>query len=153
MTERYRAIIIKDGKLVVMERFKNGRHYWVFPGGGREGEETEAECCEREVMEEFGIEVKAKKMIYFMEQSGTLQGFFVCDWINGEIHKTDAVEYSSYDPDVYGTYNPTTINVDELENYPTLYPQEIAEQLIKDLKQYGTELNRPLLNFKLTLHE
>lgn len=153
MTERYRAIIIKDGKLAVMERHKNGRHYWVFPGGGLEGKETPAECCEREVMEEFGIEVKAKNMIYFMEQESTLQGFFVCDWISGNIHKTDAVEYSSYNPDVYGTYNPILINLNELDKYPTLYPKEIAAQLKKDLEKYGTELNRPLLNFKLDMSE
>ena len=153
MTERYRAIIIKDGKLVVMERHKNGRHYFVFPGGGREGNETEAECCEREVLEEFGITVKAQQMIYFMEQSGTLQGFFVCEWISGQIHKTDAVEYTSYQPEVYGTYNPTTIKLSEIKNYPTLYPKEIAEQLKKDLKKFGTKLNRPLLNFKLTLSD
>ena len=43
MTERYRAIIIKDGKLALMERRKNGRHYWVYPGGGLEGNETKEE--------------------------------------------------------------------------------------------------------------
>ena len=153
MTERYRAIIIKDGNLVVMERHKNGRHYWVYPGGGKEGNETPEECCEREVMEEFGIEVKAKKMIYFMEQADTLQGFFVCDWTGGEIHKTDAVEYTSYKPDVYGTYNPTTIKLSEINKYPTLYPKEITAQLLKDLEKFGTELNRPLLNFKLDMSE
>lgn len=149
MTERYRAIIIKDGKLAVMERHKQGRHYFVFPGGGREGSETPEECCEREVLEEFGIVVKAKKMIYFMEQAGTLQGFFVCDWISGNIHKTDAVEYSSYNPEIYGTYNPVQIHLNELENYLTLYPKEINNQLIEDLKKYGTELQRPLKKFKL----
>ena len=28
-----RGIIIKNNKLVVMERKKNGRHYYTFPGG------------------------------------------------------------------------------------------------------------------------
>ena len=153
MTERYRAIIIKDGKLVVMERHKNGRHYWVFPGGGLEGNETPEECCAREVMEEFGIVVKVKNMIYFMEQADTLQGFFVCDWISGDIHKTDAVEYTSYNPDVYGTYNPTKINLNELDKYPTLYPKEITTQLKQDLKKFGIKLDRPLLKFKLDMSE
>ena len=152
MTERYRAIIIKDGKLAVMERHKQGRHYFVFPGGGREGNETPEECCEREVLEEFGIVVKAKKMIYFMEQVGTYQGFFVCEWISGSIHKTDAVEYTSYKPEIYGTYNPIQININELKKYPTFYPKEIVEQLVEDLEKYGIELNRPLKKFKLTMN-
>ena len=153
MTERYRAIIIKDGKLALMERRKNGRHYWVYPGGGLEGNETKEECCEREVMEEFGIKVKAKKMIYFMEQEDTLQGFFVCNWISGNIHKTDAVEYSTYDPELYGTYNPTLIDLSKIDDYDPIYPREITNQLKADLKKYGTELDRPLLNFKLNMSE
>ena len=132
--ERYRAIIIKDGKIALMERHKQGRHFFAFPGGGRERGETPSQCCEREVLEEFGIKVKAKNMIYEIYQNGTKQGFFVCDWLEGEIHKTGAEEYTQKDVNVSGTYEPGLFDLSEIENLP-VKPQEILEELLKDLKQ------------------
>ncbi len=131
--ERYRAIIIKDGKIALMERHKKGRHFFVFPGGGREKGETEKECCEREVLEEFGIKVKAKNMIYQIFQNNTKQGFFVCDWIDGEIHKTDAEEYTKKDVNISGTYDPGLFDLELLKTLP-VKPSEIKDVLIEDLK-------------------
>ena len=39
--ERSRAIIIKDEKLVSMYREFDNRVFYTFPGGGKEGEESE----------------------------------------------------------------------------------------------------------------
>ena len=146
MAERYRAIIIKDDKICLMERCKKGKHFYVFPGGKREENETEKECCERELLEEFGINVKAKKMIYKITQKGEEQGYFVCEWISGEIHKTDAEEYSQNDSSLYGTYNPTQLPLKDLEK-TLIFPSEVKFQIIKDLKKYGNSINRPLIKF------
>lgn len=35
-----RGVIIKDNHLVVMERHNKGRHYFVFPGGRLEEDES-----------------------------------------------------------------------------------------------------------------
>ena len=145
--ERYRAIIIRDGKLVVMKRVRNDNLFYVFPGGGLEGKETPEQCCKREVMEEFGIEVKPRKMIYYTKQANLIQGYFVCDWISEEIHKTDAEEYSIKDPTEYGTYEPTTIELKDIDKY-NLLPTEVVDHLVQDLKDYGTELNRPLIQYE-----
>ena len=40
------------------------QEYYVFPGGGREGEETYEEGRLREIKEEFGINVKIVKKLY-----------------------------------------------------------------------------------------
>lgn len=146
MFEKYRGIIIKDGKLLVMKRFKNNQNFYVFPGGTLEKDETEKQCCEREIFEEFGITVKAKNMIYKIKQGNTIQGFFVCDWISGDIHKTDAEEYTSNDINLYGTYEPTTIPLSEIKNC-NIYPYEVKNQLLKDIQNFGLALNRPLIEF------
>jgi ADP-ribose pyrophosphatase YjhB (NUDIX family) len=36
LNKRAAAVIIKDGKILLMRRVKNGREYFVFPGGGIE---------------------------------------------------------------------------------------------------------------------
>lgn len=37
---------------------------WDLPGGGREGEETVAECIRREVMEEFGLAIDPAAILW-----------------------------------------------------------------------------------------
>lgn len=142
MIERSRAIIIKNGKLVIMERRKKGRHFWVFPGGGQEPNETPEQCCIREVKEEFGIDVEIVRKIYDTTQGDFHQSYFVCKWISGEIHKTDAEEYTQKDVATYGTYEPTMVALKDIENLNIL-PHRIKLQLLDDLNKYGTELNRP----------
>ena len=143
--ERYRAIIIVDDNILVMKRNKNGYNYSVLPGGGIEKEETPEECCKRELMEEFGIEIEPLQMIYLITQAGTKQGFFVAKWLSGEIHKTDAEEYTC-DSIKYGTFEPSIVPISSLDEI-NLVPHEVKEQLQKDLIEYGKELNRPLIEF------
>lgn len=140
-----RGIIIRDNKLVVMQREKKGRKYCTFPGGHVEENETNEECVVRELMEEFGIVVKPRKLIYGFESKGSMQGFFVLDWISGDIHKTDGEEYKEDRNN--GFYNPTMIDLSELVE-KNLVPEEIRDLLLNDLKTYGKELNREYLVIK-----
>lgn len=140
-----RGIIIKNNKLVVMERKKNGRHYYTFPGGHVERNETCEECIVRELMEEFGIGVKPVRLIYGYEYKNSLQAFYVLEWLSGEIHPTNAEEYQPGQNN--GEYNPTVIDLNEL-NDKNLLPEEIKRQLLADIKTYGKTLNRKFLFLK-----
>ena len=68
MREAARGIVFKDGGIILIHRIKEKegkkKEYYVFPGGGIEGEETHNEAVIREVLEETGIIVKPKKEIY-----------------------------------------------------------------------------------------
>jgi ADP-ribose pyrophosphatase YjhB (NUDIX family) len=48
-------------KLLLTKRVDNG--LWCLPGGGVDAGESVAEACEREVLEETGLIVKAKKLL------------------------------------------------------------------------------------------
>ena len=48
-------------KVLLTKRADNGR--WCLPGGGMEPGESAAEACEREVMEETGLKVRAKRLL------------------------------------------------------------------------------------------
>ena len=59
---RVTGAMIDDGKLLVIKQKTLGRE-WYLPGGTLEDGETLAGCVEREVFEETGFVVKAKKLI------------------------------------------------------------------------------------------
>jgi len=137
-----RAIIIKDNKLVVMQREKNGVKFCAFPGGHLELGETAEQCVVREVEEEIGIVVKPIRLLYTYQFQGKWQAFYLCEWISGDIHITDAEEYQ---PDRKGGYyNPIAINLDEMVQN-NVVPPEIRKQLLIDLKQFGLKLDRATL--------
>jgi 8-oxo-dGTP pyrophosphatase MutT (NUDIX family) len=57
LPDRAAGIIIHKRHILLIQRFKDGQDYYVFPGGGVETGETEEEACAREVREETGLEL------------------------------------------------------------------------------------------------
>ena len=55
------AIFDKQGRVLLTKRQDNGQ--WCLPSGGVEPGESVAEACEREVLEETGLSVRAKRFI------------------------------------------------------------------------------------------
>lgn len=63
--ERYQAAVVDAGRLLLLYCVPRGEEaFWVLPGGGREGGESEAECVAREVREEAGVEVEVGPLLY-----------------------------------------------------------------------------------------
>jgi 8-oxo-dGTP pyrophosphatase MutT (NUDIX family) len=56
---RVTGLVIQNGKILLIHRFKHGDEYWVFPGGGVEEGETWEEALHREMMEETGLKLAA----------------------------------------------------------------------------------------------
>lgn len=136
--ESCRAIVFKDDKLVVMYREKNDRVYYTFPGGGLEEGETLEQCVIRECKEEFGIDVEPVKQVYTYENETTIQNFFLCSWIGGELGSGQGEEFG---PDRNkGVYVPTLMPVDKMEELP-LMPPEVVKVLAQDIKTFGYQLD------------
>ncbi len=53
MNKRAVAIIIRDGKILLIHRIKNGQEYFVFPGGGIIEHENAEDAVVREIKEEL----------------------------------------------------------------------------------------------------
>lgn len=60
-----RAIVIKDEKVLLNEF--NGGEYYNLPGGGVEVDEALKDTVVREVLEESGLSVLVKEMLYIYE--------------------------------------------------------------------------------------
>lgn len=99
-----RAVVFRDGKLLlVRERMDGG---WTLPGGWADVGDIPSEAAEREVLEEAGFRVKARKAIgiYDANRVGPLEIFhaykivFLCELVGGEArtsNETSEVDFFS----------------------------------------------------------
>src|SRR6185369_10431159 len=63
---RYQGAIVQDHQLLLIQHREHasGRGYWVIPGGGQEGAESEEACVRREMLEETGLEVAVERLLF-----------------------------------------------------------------------------------------
>lgn len=66
---RSRALIINDGKLLVVKH-RETDSYFATPGGHIEKGEDPQDCMIREIKEEFGVEIKNPKLAYIYTWNG-----------------------------------------------------------------------------------
>jgi len=141
---RCAGLVKIDGKFAFMHRTnvepskietnRPSGEYYVFPGGGLEGEESMFEATERELLEELGIKVKAKEELYYKEISETLDEYvFLCEYIGGDFGTGDGPEFSN-NPEYKnrGNYFPVLVLPEEVKEIP-LIPKEFKEQLVQDI--------------------
>lgn len=120
MKKYSRAIVVKDGKLLVMERHKMGQHYFTLLGGKVEYNETPEESAIREVMEESTIKIASPRLVFIEDAEAPYgeQHVFVCDYISGEPQLPADSEEAYWTIPDKNTYNPKWIDLTELNKLP-----------------------------------
>ncbi len=63
---RYQGVVIRDDHILLVKHREHatGRSYWVIPGGGREDNETEEACVQREILEETHLVVTIERLLF-----------------------------------------------------------------------------------------
>ena len=134
---RVRAIVFYNKQIMSMYRELNGTSFYTFPGGGMEHNETEIQCIQREMLEEFGIVVKPIKKVYIYENQRSIEHFYVCQWQSGEFATGKGEEYQQGQTN--GIYKPMLIDIQNLPKLP-LMPSEVATEFYNDYSQNGQNL-------------
>lgn len=120
------ALIKKNNNVLIARRSTGDENVlgrWEFPGGKVEPNETEGHAIEREIKEEFELDIKANKYITnnvceYPTKTVDLR-LYECEYISGEFKLHDHSEYK-------------WVNINELLNYD-LAPADIP--LAKYLKE------------------
>ena len=101
-----RGAVFRDGKLLLVRERSDGG--WTMPGGWADVGDVPSQAAEREVWEEAGFHVKARKVVgvYDANRHGPLELFhafkviFLCDLIDGEARPSiETSEVAFFGPD------------------------------------------------------
>jgi 8-oxo-dGTP pyrophosphatase MutT (NUDIX family) len=83
-----RCFVTKDDKILIMFRRKNGKEYYVFPGGHMQKGEMPEQTVIREVEEETTVKCKIIKLAYELTDYSTAASekeyYYLCEWVSGE---------------------------------------------------------------------
>jgi len=138
MRKRAGIILIHEGKLALMERHRQGRHYFAFPGGGVDEGETDEQTAVREAMEELGIKVEVlQKAATVLRKGKRDQVYFLVRWVDGEYGTGTGEEFTEVEGE-NGTYNPVWIPLGELLE-KNVVPRGLAELTVKAYKEGWVE--------------
>lgn len=115
------GVIIKDNNILLMQRIKNGRLYFIFPGGSVESGETIEDAVTREMKEEVSLSVKPSKLLFQIKNWGREEYYFLIKEFSG----TPAIggpEKERMNKD--NQYYPIWILLTDFVNLDNLHPQE-----------------------------
>lgn len=123
MRERSAVILIKNNKVGLIKRVRNGKTYYVFPGGGIKAGETPENAAKREALEETGLEVEIQECIETVDFNGK-QYYFLAAITGGEFGSGNGEEFTEKNQN-RGTYLPVWIEVCDLATL-TILPAKVA---------------------------
>ncbi len=134
MSYRAAVILIEKGKVALVERHRQGTHYYTFPGGHVEKGETPEQAALRETEEELGLQVVIKRLVAEIWWHEKPQFYYLVDPVGGMFGTGTGAELTAPPPDK-GTYTPMWMPVEELLDQPVL-PREVA-QIVFDAHTSG----------------
>ncbi|WEV44012.1 NUDIX domain-containing protein [Lactobacillus sp. ESL0684] len=120
--------------VLLIHRFKNGREYWVVPGGGAQGVELPVQTAIREITEELQIKFKPsdlKEAFALSEDEVEQQIFFLGQVISSDAPKISGEEAARISES--NVYIPTWVNLADLEQL-NLQPSQLTARLQQILK-------------------
>ncbi|HHC6515014.1 TPA: NUDIX domain-containing protein [Vibrio parahaemolyticus] len=108
-------------ELLLIQRFQNDRHYWVFPGGSVEVGEQPVEAVKREALEETSLGLNRIQKVFEIENQGRLETYFLSYVGNSKV-KLGVGPEQTRQSDV-NQYYLKWVRLDQLHTIP-LYPEQ-----------------------------
>jgi len=136
MSKRVVGIIIKDNRILLMRRVRDGREYFVFPGGGVEENESIEEAIIREIQEELSINAKIEKLLFEIENQGRREYYYLIKEFSGQ-PKLGGEEKERMNKN--NQYYPIWTELNKLRDLDNLYP-ELAK--VKVLRLFRSEFDK-----------
>lgn len=134
MRLRVTLIIVHNGEILLIDRRRNGRSYFVTPGGGVEPGESLAQAACREAREETHLEIELGPLLYSRHwDDGRIEQVeyaFLINQFQGEPLLDDPEILAKQSPD--NIYTLRWLPLAQLDGQP-IYPGPLPMFLLADL--------------------
>ncbi len=100
---RVAGFLVRDGRLLFISHKKDGRSYWLLPGGGVDHGESLEEALRREFYEELGVSVIVEQPILMcdsIDPSGDrhiVNIIFACSYSDGQFRLGEEERLNGFD--------------------------------------------------------
>lgn len=132
MLKKVRAIIIKENNILLMRRVKDGREFYVFPGGRVKTKESFEAAVKRVIKEEFDIEIKIETFLFREENKGKTEFYFLVRDFEGELRISGEERQVINDNNQFCLEWKNLKNLKELSN---LLPHRVKGRIAAELKK------------------
>ena len=129
MSPRAVVILIENDRVALIERNREGHHYFTFPGGGVDEGETPEQTAVREAKEELGLDVVLRKLVAEIWFMGKPQLYYLAESVGGTFGPGTGPEMTTPYPG-RGTYRAIWMPITEILDQPVL-PRPMAELLVR----------------------
>jgi 8-oxo-dGTP pyrophosphatase MutT (NUDIX family) len=127
-----RALVIHDGNILLMERWRGSLHYFSIPGGGIETDETPEQTAVREIREETSVAIEIMRPLFEMHHGDVVHHIFLAKYLSGEPHlPEDAPEYIEGHEN--NRFKPGWVPIEQLPDLPLLYWEPMRAPLVTAL--------------------
>jgi len=126
------GIIIKNKKILLIHRIKDGKEYYVFPGGAIEKGESPEEAVIREIKEELSInEIIIDRFLFQITNRGNEEFYYLIKSFFGQ-PKLGGEEKQRMNQN--NQYYPVWMDLDKIQSLDNLYPREAKLRIIEEVK-------------------
>ncbi len=126
---RVAAIIVRDGRMLLACHERDGRRYWLPPGGGVDFGETVGEALVRELREEANLDIRVGDLVLVNDSvppdrhRHVLNLFFTAEVVGGELRVGN-------DPRLVGMVWVALEQLPELTFYP-----DVRESILRGVRE------------------
>lgn len=132
MKGRAAAILIEDGQVAMIERRREGRLYYVFPGGHvKTGEGLEAAVI-REVKEELGLDVRVIRLVAHSTYMDRPHFYYLVEKTGGVFGSGTGKELARPAGSERGSVTPVWLPIDRF-NHVLVFPEQMAQMVIQSV--------------------
>jgi mutator protein MutT len=124
MSYRAAIILLQDDQIALIERHREGQHYFTFPGGHVEPGETPEQAAVRETKEELGLDVSIQRLLAEIWWHNRPQYYYLVKLVGGDFGTGTGEEM--HNPLLErGSYRPVWVALRDLLALPVL-PRYLA---------------------------
>lgn len=123
------AVVVVEGDAVLLiERVRGGRRYYLFPGGGVDPGETPEHAATREAREELGLDVEIVRLVAHATFGGNEQLYYLARTKGGRFGTGDGTEMTGEAFPEHGSYRAVRWPVDGLPSID-VRPADLASMV------------------------